>query len=244
MAKANGAGHFVVSKGGTKDSTKDEANAGANAGANPHTPKSTPRKPRVKKDPATPGTNGTGTKRGRGRPATAATVKKEAVTTDDDDDEEVNTNPTKNTANCSVLIRKRVAASVEEDSNTMATQSEKGHGSFVTEEDSDTAASPSKKAKTNGTAKGKGMPAKALTPVGADEDSDTMASPSKKAKTNGTPKGKGVFIKALTPVRADTPEEEELDGDTIRVGSDYTFSFDGAADAKVEESGSEYEDGY
>ena len=237
MAKANGAGHFVVSKGSAKDEAK--------GGANPHTPKSTPRKPRVKKDPATPGTNGTSAKRGRGRPAAAATVKQEAITSDEEGEEEVNTSPTKITADCNVLIRKRVTSSAEKDTNTMTTPTQKAGGTSNPEEkDSDTMTSPSKKAKTNGTAKGKGMPAKALTPVRAEEDSDTMASPSKKAKTNGTPKGKTAFTKALTPVRAATPDEEELDGDTIRVASDWAFSFDGAADTKVEDSGSEYEEGY
>lgn len=236
MAKANGAGHFAVSKGSAKGEAK--------GGPNPRTPTATPRKPRVKKDSATPGNNGTGAKRGRSRPAAAAIVKKEA-TTSDDDNEEVNTKPTKNTANCSVPIRKHVTSSAEEDTNGMATPTHKARGSSNTEEDSDTMASPSKKVKTNGTPKGKVMRAKALTPVRTEEDSDTtMVSPSKKAKTNGIPKGKVAFTKALTPVRASTPDEEELDEDTIRVGSNLAFSFDGATDEKVEESGSEYEDGY
>ena len=202
IAKENGGGHFVVGKGGAKDAAK--------GGANPRAPNPTPRKPRVIKEPA----NGTGLKRGHGRPATIA-VKKEATSSDDEEEEEgVATSPTKDAGICSPS-RKRVGSSAE-DTTTLTTRNKRAHGSFNAE-DSDIMSSPSKKPKNRGTGKGFGKFVKALTPVPAgseedDLDEDVVASPTKRANRNATGKAKGIVAKALTPVPA-TSEGEELDED-------------------------------
>ncbi|KAL9117120.1 MAG: hypothetical protein Q9187_006347 [Circinaria calcarea] len=155
-----------------------------------------------------------------------------AASEEDDLDEDIVASPTKRAKN---NITRKAEGMFAKTTTPIRARSEEE------ELDEDITASPPKKVERNVTPKGKSRPTKAVTPVGAaseehELDEDTAKSPNKKGKTVSKSPWKGMPGKA--PARTPTPDEEELDEDTIRVA--YNGGCDGTADKKAEESGSDW----